>query len=533
MNFSIFSDKPENEYSESIDSIVRKKYAQYFTPYCIARFMASWVVRGRGETDILDPAVGMGVFIRAAYQINPDLKFTGYEIDENILRKTVNLFSACSINAEILPADFLFHGWNLLYDGILCNPPYISFRNFKRKEEALAEFKSRLGVSLSGFSNIYTLFIIKSLHQLKPGGRAAFIVPLEFLNADYGKIVKEILTESRALRYIIVFKNDSGVFKDVLTTSGIFLFSKDRKERTVNFISLSGMEELTSPYSRLNKYPDLLLSNNSKSVSFKELNPAEKWRIYYNSGTIRKSGCLVPFKKYARIIRGIATGANDYFTFNKRKQSEFNIPDKFLLPCVCKSNQVKSPIFTKADYDELQRKDSNILLFNAGNGKEEHVAEYIRLGEELKVNKRYLTGHRKPWYKVENRPPAPVLAGTFNRTGLRFIRNEAGILNLTAFHCIYVNFSGLDRIDTLFAYLLTDIAREILYDRGREYGSGLNKYEPNDLNNGKIINLDVVDVNMEKTIHHIYSRYRESVIRGESGLSLLNDLNDIFLKLLA
>ncbi len=134
---------------------------------------------------------------------------------------------------------------------------------------------------------------------------------------------------------------------------------------------------------------------------------------------------------------------------------------------------------------------------------------------------------------MENRPPAPVLAGTFNRKGLRFIRNEAGILNLTAFHCIYVNPSGLDRIDTLFAYLLTDIAKEILYDRGREYGSGLNKYEPNDLNNGKIINLDAVDVNIEKTIHHIYSRYRESVIHGESGLSLLNDLNDIFLKLLA
>ena len=302
MNFSIFSDKPENEYSESIDSSVRKKYAQYFTPYSIARFMASWVVRGRGEADILDPALGMGVFMRAAYQINPDLKFTGYEVDENILRKTVNLFSSCSINAEILLTDYLFHGWNLLYDGILCNPPYISFRNFKRKEEALAEFKSRLGVRLSGFSNIYTLFIIKSLHQLKPGGRAAFIVPLEFLNADYGRTVKEILTESKALRYIIVFKNDSGVFKDVLTTSGIFLFSKDRKKQTVNFVSLSGREELTSPHSRLNKYPDLLLSNNSKSVSFTELNPAEKWRIYYNAGTIRKSGYLVPFKNRKRRI---------------------------------------------------------------------------------------------------------------------------------------------------------------------------------------------------------------------------------------
>jgi adenine-specific DNA-methyltransferase len=137
---------------------------------------------------------------------------------------------------------------------------------------------------------------------------------------------------------------------------------------------------------------------------------------------------------------------------------------------------------------------------------------------------------RKPWYKLENRLPAPILVGVFNRKGLKFIRNEANITTLTTFHCIYLAenlFQNID-IDLLFAYLLTDTAKEIFDDEAREYGNGLKKFEPNDLNNAKILNILDLDVSIKKKILNIYSQYRYGIINNKiENQTLLNKINTI------
>ena len=66
---------------------------------------------------------------------------------------------------------------------------------------------------------------------------------------------------------------------------------------------------------------------------------------------------------------------------------------------------------------------------------------------------------------IRKPPPAPIWVSVFNRNGLKFIRNEAGISNLITFHCVYLKQSDPSstiNLDLLFAYLLTDIAKEIL-----------------------------------------------------------------------
>ena len=55
-------------------------------------------------------------------------------------------------------------------------------------------------------------------------------------------------------------------------------------------------------------------------------------------------------------------------------------------------------------------------------------------------------------------------------------------------------------IDILFAYLLTDVAREIFEDNRREYGNGLQKFEPNDLNKAMMLDLTLLDKKTENEI---------------------------------
>lgn len=50
----------------------RKDYGQFFTPFSVARTMASWIIKDRPKT-ILDPAFGLGVFYEAIRDVALDL----------------------------------------------------------------------------------------------------------------------------------------------------------------------------------------------------------------------------------------------------------------------------------------------------------------------------------------------------------------------------------------------------------------------------------------------------------------------------
>ncbi|GAB1404476.1 hypothetical protein MASR1M74_16550 [Lentimicrobium sp.] len=381
-------------------------------------------------------------------------------------------------------------------------------------------------MKLNGFTNLYTLFLLKSAYQLNKNGRSAYIIPSEFLNSDYGKLVKSYLIENKLLRYIIVFDFEENVFDDALTTASILLFANDNEKSEVEFINVKTLDELQSLQTKIQSYPK---RKSEKSFSFSELNPEIKWRAYYQKQNATRFKNLVPFSTYGKVVRGIATGANKYFTFNQSKAKEYSIDEKFLLPCITKSVDVNGSFFTKENFEELKQKDKNIFLFNAIE-QNEALSKYILKGEAEEVNKRFLTASRNPWYALEKRPPSPIWVSVFNRNGLRFIRNEANISNLTTFHCIYLNMFSEPKVDLLFAYLLTDISKEIFNDNRREYGNGLHKFEPNDINKALMVDLDKINKKEEEQILSLYREYRKSELSGNTNVSLLEDINGLFSK---
>ena len=190
---------PEQKYINTTPLEHRKKFAQFFTPENIAEFMCQWVLRGKQKTRVLEPAYGLGVFSRALVK-NANIPIDAYEIDEHIFEnaksdsiKGVNLFNK----------DYFTSDWNSKYDAILCNPPYLKFHNYDNLTY-ISDVNSHLGIKLNGFTNLYTLFLLKSIAQLQDDGRLAYIVPSEFLNSDYGVEVKRALLQSNTLQHIII-----------------------------------------------------------------------------------------------------------------------------------------------------------------------------------------------------------------------------------------------------------------------------------------------------------------------------------------
>lgn len=519
--------KVEKDYSKLVSLEHRKKFAQFFTPFQLAFLMADWLLGNQNLKTVLEPAFGLGVFSRALLSKKSNLSINGFDIDEKIFAEAKEIFINTS-NVDIHLEDYMYNDWKNKYDGIICNPPYFKFHDYDNKT-ILNEIENRLKIKLNGFTNLYTLFLLKSIFQLNPNGRLAYIIPSEFLNSDYGKLVKSALIKNKVLRHIVVFDFEENVFDDALTTACILLCSNDKNNQTVKFSSIKTIDDLELIRTYISEYP--INSIDGSTFNVNELEPELKWRKYYQEQNGIRYKNLIPFSSVAKVVRGIATGANEYFTFSKSKANQYGIDEKYLLPCICKAVDVKDNFFTTDNFRSLVNSDRQTFLINAINSKDENVLKYIEFGEKSGINKKYLTSCRTPWYFIENRPPSPIWVSVFNRSGLKFIRNEANIYNLTTFHCVYpVQNSLFDNvnIDFLFAYLLTDIAREIFEDNRREYGNGLQKFEPNDLNKAMMLDLTMLDNKTENKIIELYNKYRDTAIDKLPDDSFLTEINNIF-----
>lgn len=495
----------EQKYIASTSLEHRKKYAQFFTPEKIAEFMCQWILQGKQKTHVLEPAYGLGIFSRILAQ-NSTLAIDAYEIDKQIYASAVN---ACPKGVNLRNEDYFMCDWDAKYDAIICNPPYLKFHDYNNITY-IPDVNCHLGTKLNGFTNLYALFLLKSITQLQEGGRLAYIIPSEFLNSDYGVEVKRALIQSNTLQHIIVIDFTECAFDNALTTACILLCEKSSNSISVRFSLINSIEGLNNS---LKEYVEYKTS---------ELDANIKWKSYYEGGNSRKYNHLIPFSKFAKVSRGIATGANEYFTFKRSKVDRYNIPEKCLMPCICKAIDAPQTFFTQTQFKKLLNEDKAVYLFNGSAApKNTSVLSYIHLGEESGVNKRYLTASRSPWYALENRTPAPIWVSVFNRNGLRFIRNEANIYNLTTFHCVYPKNTEVD-VDILFAYLITDVAKEIFLDNSRQYGNGLVKFEPNDLNKGMVPDLTLLNTQERSFIKEVY-RFIKHTLKEKEGIQLLNE----------
>ena len=96
---------------------------------------------------------------------------------------------------------------------------------------------------------------------------------------------------------------------------------------------------------------------------------------------------------------------------------------------------------------------------------------------------------------MERQKPAPIWAAVFGREGMRFIVNEANILTLTTFHCVYPDVEEPTYVKALAACLNSKGLQDRARSKVRVYGAGLLKYEPKDL-----LEIEVPDLRQVSTV---------------------------------
>lgn len=512
----------------------KKDLGQFFTKPLLAEFMVGLVTNGckifaanegitvegtenktdrNGKFEFLDPAVGLGAFTDIISKYS-NIAITACEIDEEIVKE---FQKTREYEINLIQKDYLSIYFDKKFDFIVCNPPYIRFQDIKNRNELMQNFEKNYGISVLGYSNLCIYFLIKSMNELKENGRCCYIIPYEFMNTGYGTKVKEYLLKSRMVKSIYKFDNGLQLFNKAITTSCILLLENCYHE-SLEFIQISDIKEIESNAKNIEfakNQPSHF--ENVKRIPYSQLNAEEKWINYFSVDNLefihpkQKYANLVKLSTFADVKRGIASGSNDYFALNEEMIANYKLSKAVCVPCIIKSRDVKDIVITKKTFDTIRKKNKKVFLFDGCNAKKKSDIEYIAYGESLGINKLYLTSHRNPWYSLENKGPAPIWISVFNRQGIKVIRNELNIRNLTSFHGLYFardKACNEEFINLFYCYLLTPFAQELLYASRREYGNGLDKFEPKDLSNAYMIDLNIISKEDKIRIGEIYLKIR-------------------------
>src|SRR5260221_983791 len=165
-----------------------KQMGQVATPEPVAAVMAKWVMSAKPHT-VLDPAAGLGGLLSACSQLDARVQLVGVERDMDTLQRAK---MTAPRGAKLILADYLKSDAGL-FDGIIANPPYVKAHRLDYSERDWRYFEERLGTPLDRLTNLYALFLLKIWEDLAPSGRAAVILPAEFINANFGEEIKERL----------------------------------------------------------------------------------------------------------------------------------------------------------------------------------------------------------------------------------------------------------------------------------------------------------------------------------------------------
>ena len=453
-----------------------KQLGQVATPQPIADLMAKWVMSAKPKA-VLDPAGGLGGLLASCRQFNRRVELVGVERDAETLQRAK---ATAPRGTKLILADYLKSEAGL-FDGIIANPPYVKAHRLDYSEKDWRYFEERLGTPLDRLTNLYALFLLKIWEDLAPRGRAAVIVPAEFLNANFGEEIKERLMRVIRPAALVVFAPSVNLFADALTTSAIVFLEKARSPEAPAWLKrVDSIKEAESFVEELCCVE--AACGGHGCVGLATLSPRGKWlNLLLNSGT-RDDVVLFSNRvgDYFGCSRGIATGANDYFCLSRAGMREHHLTETHVEPCITKAVDADGLVFTRQKFDDLVASNRRCFLLNPSrNGPA--LMRYLELGEQRRIPQRHLPSHRPVWYLPENRAVANILVAVFSRESVKFILNTSGAKNLTCFHGLYAK-PGCETLPPLMTlFLNSSDGRRAFSQVNRFYGDGLNKLEPKDV----------------------------------------------------
>lgn len=445
----------------------RRPQGQTYTPDVIVAAMLAWSTSQPTPERVVDPGVGSARYLLAARKAFPKAELVGADVDPvATLMARANLSAAgLAKRSRVELVDYRslmlpdIEG-RTLYVG---NPPYVRHHGISPEwKQWLTKTAASHGYRASQLAGLHVHFFLATLNHAREGDFGAFVTSSEWLDVNYGSLVRQMLTGKLGGESVHLVDPAALPFADAATTAAITCFTVGAP---VESITLQAAEKLS----------DLGDLTSGHSVAKERLDEASRWTPLLRVAPKLSEG-YIELGELARVHRGTVTGANSVWV---ARRDEATLPDSVLQASVTRAlelfaagaaiedaSSLKVVIDLPVDLDELEADDRKV------------VDRFLKRSEVKAAKQGYVASYRKAWWSVGLRQPAPILATYMARRPPAFVRNLAEARHINVAHGIYPRDAMSDRaITNLAAHLRVSVT----LGQGRTYAGGLTKFEPREM----------------------------------------------------
>ena len=437
-----------------------------YTPMPIVESMVEWATARRRPSRIVDPGVGSGRFLARAGVAFPGADLVGIDIDPlaTLMARANLAVLGMGGRSRIILGDYRSfdaqHAGRTLFIG---NPPYVRHHQISADwKEWLATEAAGLKLQASKLAGLHVHFFLATALKARPQDIGVFITAAEWLDVNYGYLVRSLIVGELGGKSITVVEPTAQPFPDAATTAAITTFEIGAKPAAINFKRVESLAKLGDLSKGRKVGRDRLIAEARWSHLTLESNPVPEG--------------YVELGELCRVHRGTVTGANGVWIAGGHSAG---LPESVLYPTITKAREVLESGGLLSDVARLRRViDIPADLDELDDADRAAVRRFLRVAKDMGGASGYIARHRKSWWSVGLRAPAPIISTYMARRPPGFVLNRADARHINIAHGLYPRDPMSEKLkQALVNYLQTGISQR----SGRTYAGGLTKFEPREM----------------------------------------------------